>query len=245
MRLTKLAGPGARGGLALTACGADGEAVTERPTTPKAPRAPAPDGETLRLWLNGEDVPEDVVAFLEERVREPTIRASTSSVRAAAVGRDRRAPDHRPVERRQPRRRRAGQHPGPRRSRPPAPWSTSPTHRDHLGGDDLLQSLVESGTYDGRFYGVPYYAGARIVVYRTDLLEAAGLEVPTTIDEFVEPASPSSTRTPPRRTSRASTSRAATGTPRSRSSGTPAATSPSRTATSGSASSADPSRSRG
>ena len=57
--------------------------------------------------------------------------------------------------------------------------------RDRLGGDDLLQSLVESGTYDGRFYGVPYYAGARIVVYRTDLLEAAGLEVPTTIEEFV------------------------------------------------------------
>ena len=39
-----------------------------------------------------------------------------------------------------------------------------------LGGDDLLQSLVEAGTYDGKFYGVPYYAGARIVLYRKDLL---------------------------------------------------------------------------
>ena len=33
---------------------------------------------------------------------------------------------------------------------------------------------------------MPYYAGARIVVYRTDLLEQAGLEVPETMDEFVD-----------------------------------------------------------
>ncbi|MGH9247471.1 MAG: extracellular solute-binding protein [Acidimicrobiales bacterium] len=59
-------------------------------------------------------------------------------------------------------------------------------HRDRLGGDDLLQSLVEAGTYDGSFYGVPYYAGARIVVYRTDLFEAAGLSVPTSMDEFIQ-----------------------------------------------------------
>ena len=43
-----------------------------------------------------------------------------------------------------------------------------------LGGDDLVQSLVEAGTYDGKFYGVPYYGGARIVVYRKDLFEAVG-----------------------------------------------------------------------
>ena len=41
-----------------------------------------------------------------------------------------------------------------------------------LGGDDLLQSLVEAGTYDGKFYGVPYYAGARVMLYRKDLFEA-------------------------------------------------------------------------
>ena len=55
-----------------------------------------------------------------------------------------------------------------------------------LGGDDLLQSLLEAGTYDGTFYAMPYYAGARIVVYRTDLFEAAGIEVPTTLEEFVD-----------------------------------------------------------
>lgn len=53
-----------------------------------------------------------------------------------------------------------------------------------LGGDDLLQSLVEAGTYDGSFYGVPYYAGARVVIYRKDLFEKSGIEIPTTVDEL-------------------------------------------------------------
>ena len=38
--------------------------------------------------------------------------------------------------------------------------------KEDLGGDDLVDSLVESGTYDGQFYGARYYGGARIVVYR-------------------------------------------------------------------------------
>jgi N,N'-diacetylchitobiose transport system substrate-binding protein len=57
--------------------------------------------------------------------------------------------------------------------------------KEDLGGDDLVQSLVEAGTYDGAFYGVPYYAGARVVLYRKDLFEASGIEIPTTIDEML------------------------------------------------------------
>ena len=58
-------------------------------------------------------------------------------------------------------------------------------HAADLGGDDLLQSLLEAGTYDGKLYAVPYYAGARIMIYRKDLFEAAGVEIPTTLDEMV------------------------------------------------------------
>ena len=58
-------------------------------------------------------------------------------------------------------------------------------HQAELGGDDLLQSLLEAGTYDGKLYAVPYYAGARIMIYRKDLFEAAGVEIPTTLDEMV------------------------------------------------------------
>jgi N,N'-diacetylchitobiose transport system substrate-binding protein len=59
---------------------------------------------------------------------------------------------------------------------------------DDLGGDDLLPGFVEGATVEGETYAVPYYAGAKYVFYRKDLLEAAGLTVPTTMDEFVQTA---------------------------------------------------------
>jgi len=52
--------------------------------------------------------------------------------------------------------------------------------------DDLNDGLMEAGTVDGSLYGMPWYAGVRSVVYRTDLFEAAGVEPPTTWDEWVE-----------------------------------------------------------
>lgn len=57
-----------------------------------------------------------------------------------------------------------------------------------LGGDDLLPGFVDGATVDGKTYAVPYYAGSTYVFYRKDLLADAGLEVPTTMDEFVDTA---------------------------------------------------------
>src|SRR5262245_36835855 len=37
-----------------------------------------------------------------------------------------------------------------------------------------LKGLTESATYKGKLYGVPYYAGARGVIYRTDQYKSAG-----------------------------------------------------------------------
>ena len=45
-----------------------------------------------------------------------------------------------------------------------------------------------SATVDGETYAVPYYAGSKYIFYRKDLFEKAGLEVPTTLDEFVQAA---------------------------------------------------------
>ena len=41
-----------------------------------------------------------------------------------------------------------------------------------------------SGRYDGKTYGVPYYAGSRVVTYRTDLFKKAGIKVPTSLAQF-------------------------------------------------------------
>jgi N,N'-diacetylchitobiose transport system substrate-binding protein len=62
------------------------------------------------------------------------------------------------------------------------------TDLSDMGSDDLLPGLVTSGTADDKLYAAPYYAGSRVVFYRKDLFAAAGLEIPTTMDEFVETA---------------------------------------------------------
>jgi N,N'-diacetylchitobiose transport system substrate-binding protein len=47
-----------------------------------------------------------------------------------------------------------------------------------------LQGLAASGRYGGKVYGVPYYAGSRVVTYRTDLFRKAGLKVPGSLAQF-------------------------------------------------------------
>jgi N,N'-diacetylchitobiose transport system substrate-binding protein len=48
-----------------------------------------------------------------------------------------------------------------------------------------LQGLKDAGTYDGKLYGVPYYGGDRVVIYRKDLWQKAGLTaVPTTLADL-------------------------------------------------------------
>ena len=48
-----------------------------------------------------------------------------------------------------------------------------------------LKGLEGDGTYRGKLFGVPYYAGARAVIYRKDYFRKAGIKkVPTTLDQF-------------------------------------------------------------
>ncbi|MBC7591141.1 MAG: sugar ABC transporter substrate-binding protein [Salinibacterium sp.] len=54
--------------------------------------------------------------------------------------------------------------------------------------DDLVKGLVESGTYDGDLYGMPWYAGVRSIIFRTDVFEELGLMPPTTWQELVDVA---------------------------------------------------------
>src|SRR5438105_5771129 len=45
-----------------------------------------------------------------------------------------------------------------------------------------LQSLTDSCTLGGKLYCVPYYAGSRAVIYRTDQFTAAGVQPPDSLD---------------------------------------------------------------
>jgi N,N'-diacetylchitobiose transport system substrate-binding protein len=52
-----------------------------------------------------------------------------------------------------------------------------------------LKGLAASGAYGGKTYGVPYYAGSRVVTYRTDLFKKAGIKkLPATTAAYVADA---------------------------------------------------------
>ncbi len=52
-----------------------------------------------------------------------------------------------------------------------------------------LEGLAASGRYNGKLYGVPYYAGSRVVTYRTDLFRQAGIRsAPTSLGQFTADA---------------------------------------------------------
>ncbi len=59
-----------------------------------------------------------------------------------------------------------------------------PSKFDH--SDAWLDGLKESVTYDGKTYGVPYYAGGRVANWRKDIAAASGIKsTPTTYDDLL------------------------------------------------------------
>jgi N,N'-diacetylchitobiose transport system substrate-binding protein len=52
-----------------------------------------------------------------------------------------------------------------------------------------LKGLAASGVYHGKTYGVPYYAGSRVVTYRSDLFKKAGIsKLPTSTAAYAADA---------------------------------------------------------
>jgi N,N'-diacetylchitobiose transport system substrate-binding protein len=199
--------------MALVACGDDAKSssdtgappataapgVTAAPAAPAETVAPAPaetvpativggtgEGGELRLWLNGGDTPDDFVKFAigEFNKAHPDVKVTferqqwsgiAEKLTTSLASSD--SPDVIELGNTQAQAFEAA-----------GALKDLTADKAALGGDDLLQSLVEAGTYDGKFYGVPYYAGARVILYRKDLFEKSGLSVPTTIDEMMAAA---------------------------------------------------------
>ena len=186
MRLAALATAGA---LILAACGNDsddGDAATEPPEEEEAAGDEAGSEEEgeLRVWLNGTDTSEEQRQFAIDQFNElhPNVEVVVEEQeweglveRLNAVLPTSDSPDI--VE--------TGTTQTPGFAEAGALVDLT-EFRDRLGGDDLLPALVESGTSGDSLFGMPLLAGARVVTYRTDLFEASGLEVPTTMEEFIE-----------------------------------------------------------
>jgi N,N'-diacetylchitobiose transport system substrate-binding protein len=176
MKIRALAVVGVTVSLALTACGGSSGGGDDTAAAPKTG--------TVRLWLNGPDTPQPMVDYaiaefakthpgskveFERQQWTGIVEKLTTSLSSSD------SPDVVELGNTQAQAFEAG-----------GALDDLTAKKAELGGDDLVQSLVEAGTYDGKFYGVPYYGGARIVVYRKDLLAKSKIEIPTTTQEFVD-----------------------------------------------------------
>ncbi|PJJ73111.1 N,N'-diacetylchitobiose transport system substrate-binding protein [Diaminobutyricimonas aerilata] len=137
----------------------------------------------IRVWLNGTDTPDEAREYLKTTfekenpgstltIEEQSWTGLVDKLTTSLSGSD--SPDV--VE--------VGNTQSPAFTSVGAFLDLSDEYED-LGGDDLLPGFVEAGTYDGTFYAAPYYSGSRLVFYKKDLYAAAGLSVPTTLDEYI------------------------------------------------------------
>ncbi len=165
--------------LGLSACSDDTRAAAEAPE--------GPEKADVRIWLNGPDTPQEARDWLKKTFEEEN-PGSTLTIEeqeweglverlTTALSSDSEAPDV--VE--------VGNTQAPTFTEAGA-FSDLTGELEEWGGDDLLPGFVEAATVDGKTYAVPYYAGSKYVFYRKDLFEKAGVEVPATMDEFVQTA---------------------------------------------------------
>lgn len=165
-------------GLGLSACGDDDA---------DAASGGGPDQAEIRVWLNGTDTPDAARDWLKETFEEQhpgstltieqqewegLVEKLTTSLSSGSE-----TPDV--VE--------VGNTQAPTFTAAGA-FADVSDDLDGWGGDDLLPGFVEGAQVDGKTYAVPYYAGSKYIFYRKDLLDAAGIAVPTTMDEFVQAA---------------------------------------------------------
>jgi N,N'-diacetylchitobiose transport system substrate-binding protein len=61
----------------------------------------------------------------------------------------------------------------------------TPNKGEFPNSETWLKSLADAGVYNGKVFGVPYYAGSRVITYRKDMFEQAGITAPpTSMDEL-------------------------------------------------------------
>ncbi|MCX7028240.1 MAG: sugar ABC transporter substrate-binding protein [Spirochaetes bacterium] len=57
-----------------------------------------------------------------------------------------------------------------------------------MNADDFMPGFINSQQYQGKTYGLPFYGESSILMYRKDLLDAAKVKVPQTMDELLAAA---------------------------------------------------------
>jgi N,N'-diacetylchitobiose transport system substrate-binding protein len=173
----------AAGALALTGCTSSGD----EPAASGTPDAPATaSGQDITFWVMGGDTPEALRTYLTEQYAEAT--GGTLTIEEQAWGDAlNKLTTQLPDSENTPDVTEIGNTWSPTFTNVGA-FSDLSDMYDELGGDKLLPSFVAVGEVDGAQFALPYYFGSRYNFYRKDLYAAAGVEVPTTLQEFSDAA---------------------------------------------------------
>lgn len=178
MKILRFAAVGVAATLALAACSNGDDASDDTSSA-----ASTPEAATIKLWLNGTDTPDALREYLTTTfeaenpgsklvIEEQDWNGLVPRLQTALSSADQ-TPDV--VE--------IGNTQSPTFTYAGA-FADITDMYDELGGDKLLPGFVDAGSADGKFYAAPYYSGARAVFYNKDAFAAAGVEVPTTLEEF-------------------------------------------------------------
>jgi len=152
-------------------------------STPEGPGDPADNkGKTVTMWVIGGDTPQPLRDYLKtefEKKTGATLKVEEQTWGDIITNLTTKLPDPKNT----PDVTEIGNTQSPAFTNAGAFLDISDMY-DELGGSDLLQSFVDVGAVDGKNYTLPYYFGSRYMFYRKDVWKAAGVEVPTTLDEF-------------------------------------------------------------
>ena len=177
MKIVRIAAAGAVAALALTACssgGSSGDSTTD-----------SGDGATVKVWLVGSDTPDEAREYLETTFEEQNPGSDLVIEEQQWDGLVDKLSQAMTDPKTSPQIVEVGNTQSTTFTSAGA-FTPLDDKYEELGGDDLLSGFVEIGTWDDTLYAVPYYAGSRLVFYSKAAYEAAGVEVPTTLDEYIE-----------------------------------------------------------
>jgi N,N'-diacetylchitobiose transport system substrate-binding protein len=172
-KLVGLAAVATASALVLAGCSAGGGAS-----------APSTDGKgkTVTLWLVGADTPDPLRSYLKTEFKKET--GATLNIQQQDWGDIvTKLTTSLPDANNTPDVTEIGNTQSPTFTNVGAFLDISDMYKD-LGGSNLLQSFVDAGKVGGKNYTLPYYFGSRYAFYRKDVWSAAGVQAPTTLDQF-------------------------------------------------------------
>ncbi|MFB9956548.1 extracellular solute-binding protein [Cellulomonas denverensis] len=177
MKIVRMAAVGAAAALALTACSSGGSGGGDSTSSG--------DGATVKVWLVGSDTPDEARDYLKTTFEEQNPGSELVIEEQQWDGLVDKLSQAMTDPKTSPQIVEVGNTQSTTFTSAGAFMPLDDKYEE-LGGDDLLSGFVEIGTFDDTLYAVPYYAGSRLVFYSKSAYEAAGVDVPTTLDEYIE-----------------------------------------------------------